>query len=104
MHVILWLRVPLALFSFSVRVGVAGIFAVCLALLTVIYSIGIAVGASSSHPLSRWFTVFYHFAALSLLWRKAVQVDTGKHDEIVTFYKFVWKLFQLQYVVLPLVR
>jgi homogentisate phytyltransferase / homogentisate geranylgeranyltransferase len=43
-----------------------------------------------------------HLAALALLWRWRAEADLADRDSFTTFYMRVWKLFFLEYVVVPL--
>jgi homogentisate phytyltransferase/homogentisate geranylgeranyltransferase len=43
-----------------------------------------------------------HLAALALLWHRRRQADLADRDSYTRFYLRVWKLFFLEYVVVPL--
>jgi homogentisate phytyltransferase/homogentisate geranylgeranyltransferase len=43
-----------------------------------------------------------HVGAAVALWRRAVQVDLSRRSEITSAYMYVWKLFYLEYLLIPL--
>jgi homogentisate phytyltransferase/homogentisate geranylgeranyltransferase len=91
-----------AIATFSVRLGARPVLRIGVAALT-LAGVGMALAA----PLlldgaGAWLLAGTQLAGLTLLWRWALALDLGNHDAIVAFYQRVWRLFFLEYVVVPL--
>jgi homogentisate phytyltransferase/homogentisate geranylgeranyltransferase len=88
--------------TYSVRLGGAVVLRAGLALLAAAY-VGIAVAAP--FLLDGWAAVFLagtHLAALAALLAAARRTDPADRVLFTAFYLFVWKLFFLEYVTVPL--
>lgn len=90
--------------TFSVRMGVDRVFRVCVALLLLDYALGVAVGLVSQVQWSWYTTTAFHAAAGAAVLARARGVVAGDIKSLTSFYMFVWKLFYLEYAVLPFVR
>ncbi|XP_026454325.1 probable homogentisate phytyltransferase 1, chloroplastic [Papaver somniferum] len=90
--------------SFSVSLGQEKVFWLCVNMLLVAYGAAIVVGATSSFPVSKILTVLGHFVLGSFLWLRARHVDLTSKADITSFYMFIWKLFYMEYLLIPLVR
>jgi homogentisate phytyltransferase/homogentisate geranylgeranyltransferase len=88
--------------TFSVRLGGAVVLRAGLALLTVAY-VGMAVAGfvalDEAQPVVLAVT---HLAALAVVLAAARRTDVSDRDDFTRFYLLVWKLFFLEYVIVPL--
>jgi homogentisate phytyltransferase / homogentisate geranylgeranyltransferase len=88
--------------TYSVRLGGAVVLRAGLALLGVAY-VGIAIAAP--FLLDGWAAVFLagsHLLVLAALIGAARRTDPADRAVFTGFYMFVWKLFFLEYVIVPL--
>ncbi len=88
--------------TYSVRLGGAVVLRAALALLGAAY-VGIAIAAP--FLLDGWPAVFLagsHLVVLVALIAAARRTDPGDRVVFTGFYMFVWKLFFLEYVIVPL--
>jgi homogentisate phytyltransferase / homogentisate geranylgeranyltransferase len=88
--------------TYSVRLGGAVVLRAGLALLGVAY-VGIAIAAP--FLLDGWPAVFLagsHLVVLAALLVVARRTDPADRVVFTGFYMFVWKLFFLEYVIVPL--
>ncbi|GMY35353.1 homogentisate phytyltransferase 1, chloroplastic isoform X1 [Fagus crenata] len=90
--------------SFSVRLGQSRVFWTCISLLEMAYGVALLVGIASSSLWSKLITVLGHTILASVLWNRAKSVDLKSKDAITSFYMFIWKLFYVEYLLIPLVR
>ncbi|XP_076892639.1 homogentisate phytyltransferase 1, chloroplastic-like [Bidens hawaiensis] len=90
--------------SLASQIGPERMFWSCIWLLGMAYGVSIFVGATSSSTLSKYVTVLGHFATVSTLWVRAKSVDLKNMASISSMYLFLWKLFYVEYLLLPLVR
>jgi len=90
--------------SFSVRLGQQRVFWICISLLEMAYTVALLVGVASSSLWSKLLTVVGHTILASVLWNRAKSVDLKSKDAITSFYMFIWKLFYVEYLLIPLVR
>jgi homogentisate phytyltransferase/homogentisate geranylgeranyltransferase len=88
--------------TFTLRVGPGRVLAIGLAALSVAY-LGMALAGpfllDSCQPLVLAAT---HLAALGVLWRLGATTDPRDRDSFTRFYMRVWKLFFLEYALVPL--
>jgi homogentisate phytyltransferase/homogentisate geranylgeranyltransferase len=88
--------------TFTLRVGPGRVLAIGLAALSVAY-LGMALAGpfllDSCQPLVLATT---HLAALALLWRLGATTDPNDRASFTRFYMRVWKLFFLEYALVPL--
>ncbi|KAJ4958885.1 hypothetical protein NE237_025996 [Protea cynaroides] len=90
--------------SFSVSLGQERVFWLCINLLLLAYGTAVVVGASSAFMYSKLLTVLGHFTLASILWFRARSVDLTNKASITSFYMFIWKLFYVEYLLIPFVR
>ncbi|XP_042483053.1 probable homogentisate phytyltransferase 1, chloroplastic isoform X4 [Macadamia integrifolia] len=90
--------------SFSVRLGQKRVFWICIYLLEMAYVVAVFVGAASSFLWSKLLTVLGHVILASILWSRAKSLDLSSKAAITSFYMFIWKLFYVEYLLIPLVR
>jgi len=90
--------------SFTVRLGQERVFWICISLLEMAYVVAVLVGASSSCLWSKCITVVGHVGLASLLWNRTKSIDFQSKTAITSFYMFIWKLFYVEYLLIPFVR
>ena len=88
--------------TYSVRRGIRPVLRVGLAVLTAAY-LGMAIGGAllldaANAPI----LIAGHLAALALLWTWALRIDEADNASITRFYQGVWRLFFLEYLIVPL--
>ena len=87
--------------TYTVRLGGARVRALGLGALTIAY-LGMAIGGALwLEDVNRPFLVISHLAALALLWRWARAADVDDPPAFTRFYMRVWKLFFLEYLLVP---
>jgi homogentisate phytyltransferase/homogentisate geranylgeranyltransferase len=88
--------------TFTVRMGGPRVLAIGMAALTVAY-LGMAlIGPFVLDSVQPVVLAVSHLAALALLWRMAARTDPGDPVAFTGFYMGVWKLFFLEYALVPL--
>jgi homogentisate phytyltransferase/homogentisate geranylgeranyltransferase len=88
--------------TFSVRLGPQPVLAAGLALLTAA-ELGMAVaGAARLDGANRAVLVGGQLGALALLWWWASRIDLSDRASLARFYQGVWRLFFLEYLIVPL--
>jgi homogentisate phytyltransferase/homogentisate geranylgeranyltransferase len=89
--------------TLSVRLGPSHVFWACILLLEAAYAGAVGLALFASSPGWRSATAAAAHAALGavLLWR-ARRTDLGSSKSIYDCYMDVWKLFYLEYLLLPL--
>jgi len=90
--------------TLTVRWGVEKVFWICVALLELGYTGAIAYGATRQILWSKVLVMLGHAVLGGLLWRRAQEVNLSDHRSITECYMFVWKLFYLEYLFIPLFR
>nr|XP_043626135.1 homogentisate phytyltransferase 1, chloroplastic-like [Erigeron canadensis] len=90
--------------SLASQIGPELMFWSCLWLLGMAYGVTIFVGATSSSAWSKFVTTFGHIVTFLALWVRAKSVDLKSTTSISSMYLFLWKLFYVEYLLLPLVR
>lgn len=91
-----------AIATYTVRIGPRRVLQVGMALLSVAY-VGMAVlGGLLLDDVHVGLLVVTHLAALAVLWRWSAQVDHADPASQTRFYMRIWKLFFLEYVLVPL--
>ena len=87
--------------TYTVRLGGARVLAIGLAALTVAY-LGMAIGGALwLDDVQPAFLAVSHLAALAILWWWAREADVTDPPTFTRFYMRVWKLFFLEYVLVP---
>lgn len=90
--------------SFSVRLGQKWVFWLCVYLLQAVFCAAMILGAASPIMWSKFLMISAHALLSVILWRRAHSTDLKSKAAITSFYMFVWKLFYVEYLVLPFVR
>jgi len=94
--------------SFTLQFGERNIFRFCVTMLIFMFIAGgifCMSSALATVPRHRAFAAggFHFFAAAWLRWRsRASMMEAHRSDVVYNFYMDIWKLFYLEYVVLPL--
>ena len=88
--------------TFSVRLGPGPVLAAGLALLTAAELGMVVAGLAGLDGASTAVLVGGHLAALALLWWWASRVDLADRASLTRFYRGVWRLFFLEYLIVPL--
>lgn len=89
--------------TFSVRLGPRFILNICTSLLYIMY--GLAAGFFAAFSKRLVFQVLMplaHVGVAGLLAFRARKVDATQAKSVYGLYMFVWKLFYLEYLFLPL--
>lgn len=90
--------------SFSVRLGPQRVFWLCVYLLQALYCAAMILGVASPFMWSKFLMISAHALLSVILWGRAHSTDLKSKAAITSFYMFVWKLFYVEYLVLPFVR
>ncbi|KAI3715266.1 hypothetical protein L6452_22240 [Arctium lappa] len=90
--------------SLASQIGPESMFWCCIWLLGITYGVAIFVGATSSSTWSKYVTIMGHFATILALWVRAKSVDLKSMASVSSMYMFLWKLFYVEYLLLPLIR
>lgn len=90
--------------SLSVRLGQQTVYWTCIGILLLAYGSALFVSAQSNILWSKVLSSVAHIGAACLLWFRAQTVDFEDPSSISRVYMFVWKLFYLEYLLLPLMR
>ena len=88
--------------TFTIKLGKETVFNLSRWLLTVCYAGMIIVGALGFAQVNSIFVVTAHFAILGLMWWRTQQTDLEDKSSIASAYKFIWKLFYLEYLLFPI--
>eukprot|EP00803_Ostreobium_quekettii_P000640 evm.model.scf_83.4 EVM.evm.TU.scf_83.4 scf_83:128935-133570(-) len=90
--------------TFSVRLGQKRMFWLCVWLLTAMYAGAVGVGLNAQSLWSRVLFPSAHVLMAAIMWRWAPRVDVDRKQDIVDFYMFIWKLFYMEYLFIPLLH
>ncbi|KAK1381909.1 Homogentisate phytyltransferase 1, chloroplastic [Heracleum sosnowskyi] len=90
--------------TFSVRHGKKKVFTLCITLLLVAYGSAAIIGASSSILLNKLVSVIGHCTLASFLWLRANSLNLNDNASVQSFYMFLWKLFNAEYVLIHFVH
>jgi homogentisate phytyltransferase/homogentisate geranylgeranyltransferase len=88
--------------TFTLRLGPARVLRIGLGVLTLAY-LGMALAGPFLLPMCQPLVLAAtHLGALALLWRMSAATDPGDPASFTRFYMGVWKLFFLEYALVPL--
>ncbi|KAL4590074.1 hypothetical protein LXL04_002993 [Taraxacum kok-saghyz] len=90
--------------SLALQIGQKQVFWLCIWLLEMAYGLAILIGLSSARIWSRSLMVIGHGILGFILWREANLVDLNSNDAIESFYLFIWKLYYVEYLLVPILR
>ncbi len=89
--------------TFTLRWGAAAVLSRSRWVLTVAYGLMIALALGDSlSGLNQTFFLASNLLALALLWWRSRTVDIQVKGSTTRFYQFIWKLFFLEYLLLPI--
>ena len=89
--------------TFSVRVGPGQVMRIVQGLLLLAYGGAIAAGLAGPSAWSRWVGGVAPALMAAALVRRSQQVDVDRPKEIYDWYMFLWRLFYLEYCLVPFV-
>ncbi|KAK9078911.1 hypothetical protein SSX86_002970 [Deinandra increscens subsp. villosa] len=90
--------------SFALQFGQKQVFWICIWLLEMVYGMAILIGLSSARIWIRSIMVIGHSILGFILWRNANLVDLKSNEAIESFYLFIWKLYYVEYLLVPILR
>lgn len=90
--------------TFGVRFGVKSVFDICVSLLVGAYAVAVVFGLSASVWWSTLVIPAGHTALAAFLLHKAKAVNVNRRSDLTDFYMFIWKLFYLEYALIPFLR
>jgi homogentisate phytyltransferase / homogentisate geranylgeranyltransferase len=88
--------------TFTLRLGARRAVAIAMGALTVAYAAMAVVGPLVLDGVQPAVLSATHLGALALLWHWRRRADLADRDSYTRFYLRVWKLFFLEYVIVPL--
>lgn len=88
--------------SLSVRLGTDTVFRICIGMLLALYTGAALFALGGNNGGGSYLACAAHFALAGLTVAKARAVDLAKAASIWSYYMFIWKLFYLEYCLLPL--
>ncbi|KAG4397096.1 hypothetical protein AAZX31_10G065600 [Glycine max] len=91
--------------SFATRLGKKKVFWICVSLFEVAFGVVLLAGASSSSPL--WIKIITGLGSIipaTILWYQTKYVDLSSPDSTRSFYMLNWKLLNVAFLFLPLIR
>ncbi|KAF5787642.1 putative homogentisate phytyltransferase [Helianthus annuus] len=90
--------------SFALQFGQKQMFWICVWLFEMAYGMAIVIGLSSPRLWIRSLMVISHGILGFILWRNANLVDLENNEAIECFYHFLWKLYYVEYLLVPMMR
>ncbi|MEB3215942.1 MAG: homogentisate phytyltransferase [Nostocales cyanobacterium 94392] len=88
--------------TFTIKLGKEAVFNLSRWLLTLCYAGMILTGILGFTQVNSIFLIVVHFILLGLMWWYTQQTDLEDKSSITSAYKFIWKLFYLEYLVFPI--
>ncbi|MEA5593814.1 homogentisate phytyltransferase [Rivularia sp. UHCC 0363] len=88
--------------TFTIKLGKEAVFNLSRWLLTVCYVGMILFAILGFTQVNSVFLIATQFVFLGLMWWRTQQTDLEDKSSIATAYKFIWKLFYLEYLVFPI--
>ena len=88
--------------TFTIKLGKETVFNLSRWLLTSCYAGMILVGFLRFAGVNSIFVVLAHFVILGLMWWRTQKTDLQDKSSIASAYKFIWKLFYLEYLIFPI--
>jgi homogentisate phytyltransferase/homogentisate geranylgeranyltransferase len=88
--------------TLTVRLGPARVFRLCRWILTASYGLMILLALAGALPsLNTGFLVLSQLLLVLLMWFRSLAVDVGRIEQTSAFYRLIWKLFFLEYLLVP---
>ena len=88
--------------TFTIKLGKERVFNLSRWLLTVCYAGMILIGLLDFTQVNSIFLIAVHSAILALMWWQTQQTDLQDKSSITSAYRFIWKLFYIEYLVFPI--
>jgi homogentisate phytyltransferase / homogentisate geranylgeranyltransferase len=88
--------------TFTISWGKPTILNITLWVISIAYLSMMAAGIWLLPAVNTAFLVGFHGILLGLLWWRSQNIDLEDQQAIASFYQFIWKLFFLEYLLLPL--
>jgi homogentisate phytyltransferase/homogentisate geranylgeranyltransferase len=89
------------IYTFTARLGSRTVFQITRGVVTLSYGGMALVGLGLAQVSRPWF-VGAHVGALVLFWVLSTRVRLQHKSDIARFYQMIWKLFFLEYLIVPL--
>mmetsp|Transcript_9750 Transcript_9750/g.18367 ORF Transcript_9750/g.18367 Transcript_9750/m.18367 type:complete len:189 (-) Transcript_9750:58-624(-) len=91
--------------TLSVLLGPRLIFRACIALLLAAYAGAMGLGLFfCTSWWSRGITMAAHFVLGGILLKQSGKVELERSESLTAMYMFIWKLFYIEYILLPFMR
>jgi homogentisate phytyltransferase / homogentisate geranylgeranyltransferase len=88
--------------TFTISWGKPAVLNITRGVISIAYLSMMAAGIWLLPAINTAFLVGFHSVLLGLLWWRSQNVDLEDQKAIASFYQFIWKLFFLEYLLLPL--
>ncbi|MGB3756952.1 MAG: homogentisate phytyltransferase [Rivularia sp. (in: cyanobacteria)] len=88
--------------TFTIKLGKEKVFNFSRWLLTACYAGMILLGLLNFSGVNSIFIVSVHLLILGFMWWRTQQTDLQDKSSIASAYKFIWKLFYLEYLIFPI--
>lgn len=88
--------------TFTIKLGKETVFNLSRWLLTACYAGMILLGLLGFAGVNSIFVVSVHVVILGFMWWRTQQTDLQDKSSIASAYKFIWKLFYLEYLIFPI--
>ncbi|MGD1914275.1 MAG: homogentisate phytyltransferase [Rivularia sp. (in: cyanobacteria)] len=88
--------------TFTIKLGKQTVFNLSRWLLTVCYAGMVLVGILGFTQVNSIFSIGFHFLILGFMWWRTQQTDLQDQSSIASSYKFIWKLFYIEYLIFPI--
>lgn len=88
--------------TFTIKLGKQRVFNLSLWLLSSCYAGMIFVGLFGVIGVNSIFAIVVHSFILGLMWWRTQQTNLQDKNSIAKAYKFIWKLFYLEYLLFPI--
>ena len=90
------------IFTLTVRLGPSLVFSLCRWILTASYGLMILLALSGALPsIHRGFLALSQLLLLTVMWIRSLAVNVWHDEQTKAFYRLIWKLFFLEYLLFP---
>lgn len=90
------------IFTLTVRLGPSLVFSLCRWILTASYGLMILLALSGALPsIHRGFLALSQLLLLAVMWIRSLAVNVWHDEQTKAFYRLIWKLFFLEYLLFP---
>jgi homogentisate phytyltransferase/homogentisate geranylgeranyltransferase len=89
--------------TLTVRLGAGRVFRLSTWIIAVCYLLLISYAALGLLPSANpYFLILSQLGLLALFWMRSGRLDTSNLRQVRRYYQFIWKLFFLEYILVPL--